>query len=196
MLVHYHENIVDEYKGLELMNPESCAGSPIIRFDQITKLPNRLFEDVVIGKFRVCVQRAYYDIISPLNGSVLESGVKILNGMHRAVVQYMLVGQKGYLTVMPDHQDPQEPKVTNSEVPQRLDTIIEREGLKQIAREEIAKMDELEESDNTKYRLSLLNPLTILKLMRLSNYEAELSYRDIYRGRGKILTEEHLTRLQ
>ena len=59
MVIHYHTDIVQEYKGLELMNPDGCTDDPVVQFKNIISIP----DDFVMGKFRRILQKAYFGIM-------------------------------------------------------------------------------------------------------------------------------------
>ncbi|MBT4604847.1 hypothetical protein HOC01_04360 [archaeon] len=140
--VRYSPDIVQQYEGLHLMFPEVCVGSQVLPLSSITRLPNS-FHSV---KFDRVVEKAYFGRLCPANGGLSPEGVTIINGFHRTLVSYMLVGSEGYITLSTEN-DLSFPEGVADETFQRLDQLIETEGLNEVLKEKIAKMDQLEEVD-------------------------------------------------
>ena len=143
-VARYGEVETDNFKGLELMNPNSCCTDRLLRFRDIARIPDKYDDGFDFFSFRHHLRRAYFGSLHSLDGTIRDKGASIHNGFHRAIVFYMLSGEDGYITLRYRDDTPIMP-LDSTEVPEKIEDFIRREGLLDFAREEIARIDRTEE---------------------------------------------------
>ncbi len=190
MALIFDPEIVPEYRGLELIDPNLGEGSTVFPLRAIGRLPLYFREGKVIeGKFRTTLRWAYFGNLAPADGGFDESGVAISNGYHRLLTTYLLCGKDSYFAIRSKKGDLVEPDT--HAILNQLDELIVKYGLREVALHELGKVEQACEVFDHPWRLQ---SFLVKALDRGYLNEVCLDSEDS--RRKKVLTTEHIARLK
>jgi len=146
----YPPSDFEQHPGSYLHDPKLCPGKVLYPVSLLDNVPER---DFVLQKFRYSVWRAYLGRMLPLQGTIKENKLGIHDGMHRALMMYLLEGEQASLPFNLSEMPLQLPQ--HRDVLDYFDRIIQSEGIHDFVREEVNFLDNKVTKNGLKQSLGL-----------------------------------------